>query len=375
VLPSGHLVYGAGGGLVMAAPFDTRRGELLGPPVAVLSGVLAYSISGTGKLFYTVGGGGAGALELAMQWVDRSGVATPVDPAWTLTRGADVNFGFSISPDGTRLAVREETAEGYDIWVKRLDRGPRSRLTFDAGHDRMPIWSPDGRTVYFLSDREGNNDVWKRAADGTGRPELVLDIEESLATIELSPDGGSLIARSSTGNQVASARNVFLVNLAEEGPVLPLLATDYREISPSISPDGKWIAYASDETGRYEIYVRPFPNVEAGRWQVSVGGGRSPRWARNGREMFFQDPDRNMMVATVSLSGEAFSADAPEILFPADPAWLFANLTGVFYDVAPDHQRFLVAAVIGAQAVDTVDTPSGILVNNFDVEIARLVPR
>jgi dipeptidyl aminopeptidase/acylaminoacyl peptidase len=311
-----------------------------------------------------------------MQWVDRAGNATPVDPDWTLVRGDDVNFGFELSPDGTRLAIREETAEGYDIWVKQLDRGPRSRLTFDAGHDRKPVWSPDGRTIYFLSDRSGNNDVWKRNADGTGQPALVLDLEESLATISLSADGAWLLARSSTGNQPTSERNVFAVRLDSDDAAAPLLTTGYREIQPVISPDGRWMAYASDETGRYEVYVRPFPNVEDGRWQLSGGGGRNPQWSSSGSELFFQDPDERMMSTRVGSSGDVFVSEAPEVLFDSEPGWLRQNLTGLFYDVAPDDQRFLVAALANPPRGDAEsDIQSGVLVNNFDVELLRLAPR
>jgi Tol biopolymer transport system component len=374
-LPSGHLVY-ASEGVLTAVAFDPEAGVMLGSPVPILEDVRAFSLSDTGKLFYTLGNVNTGGLELTMQWVDREGNVTPVDPDWTLLRGSDTNFGFELSPDGTRLAIREETAEGYDIWVKQLDRGPRSRLTFDPGHDRMPIWSRDGSTVYFLSDRGGNNDVWRRPADGTGQPELVFDLEENLGTISLSPDGEWLLARSSAGTSSTAARDIYAVPLNDEEAATPLLATDYRELNPVVSPDGRWIAYASDETGRYEIYVRPFPNVEAGRWQVSIGGGRNPQWAHQSGELFFQDPDERMMAARVDADGDAFAAQPPVALFQREGRWLAQNLTGVFYDVAPDDQRFLMAGIVPQEGAEVApEGPAGILVNNFDVELLRRVPR
>ena len=154
----------------------------------------------------------------------------------------------------------------------------------------------------------------------------------------------------------------------------PLFTGEYREISPAVSPDGRWIAYASDETGRYEIYVRPFPDVSESRVLVSINGGWNPQWAHSGGEIFFQGPANEMMVVAVDTDG-AFSANTPNLLFEADPAWYFANLGGTIYDLHPDDQRFLMATTRPAEGGSDDDTmPATVLVNNFFEELRRVVP-
>ncbi|MDX1492850.1 MAG: hypothetical protein R3253_02160, partial [Longimicrobiales bacterium] len=383
-LPSGHLVYGTGCDWIgsagacstmMAAPFDPDRVELLGPAVAIEDGLAAWSFSADGrKLFYSRGEAAGGIGPTRLTWVTRDGRATPVDPDWTFQRGADVNLGWSISPDGSRVALREQGDDGYDIWVKQLDDGPRSRLTFGEGHNRMPVWTADSRTVTFLSDRDGDGfAVWARTADGTGEPVKLVDPPQDVATIAWTQDGNQLLLRTSTGNQETSERDVLIFQPGVDTAATPLLAAPYREISPQVSPDGRWIVYASDETGRYEIYVRPFPDVAAGRWQISVDGGRNPRWSPAGDEIFFVDPDNQMMAAAVNGSGERFASNPAQLLFGSDPSWLTSNLSGLFYDVAPDG-RFMVAEVVTTR--EEGDTgPSVVLVNNFVEIIQQQVPR
>ena len=176
-LPSGHLVYGTADGTMMAARFDPDRMELLGTPIAVMDGLSFWSLADDGKLFYSGGAGGGNAgPTLQLVWVTRTGQASAVDPAWTFSRGGDAATGLRLSPDGFRVALREFSQGGYDIWLKRLDAGPRSRLTFDEAHEKMPVWEPGGRNVTYLSDRNGNFDVWvqgggrKRRARAAPRP-------------------------------------------------------------------------------------------------------------------------------------------------------------------------------------------------------------
>jgi eukaryotic-like serine/threonine-protein kinase len=374
--PTGHLVYITDGGTLMAARFDPRRRRLLGTPVAVMDGIGFWALADDGKLFYTTGGsaGGSGPT-LQFVWVSRSGQATPVDPSWTFSRGTDVNLRWSVSPDGSMVALREFTAEGYDIWVKRLDRGPRSRLTFAEGMEKMPTWVPGTRDVTFLSDRNGNHDVWRAPADGTRDAELVLDIEQDIATVDWSPDGEWLLIRTSAGTAATAQRNILVMRPGVDEEPIPLFAGSYRELNPAVSPDGRWIAYASDETGRYEVYVRPFPDVRAGRWQVSINGGRSPRWAHSGREMFFQGPNQEMLAVDVT-AGTSFDSRDPYVLFEASPQWEVGNLNGVYYDVHPDDQRFLVAtrSIAGSDEQEGPAPPPVILVNNFFEELRARVP-
>jgi Tol biopolymer transport system component len=370
------LLVHADGGTLMAVRFDPRRAELLGTPVAVLDGVSYWDVADDGKLFYSTGGatGGAGP-DLQLVWVDRTGQAVPVDPAWTFSRGTDANLGWDVSSDGSMAALRIFGGEGYDIWVKRLDTGPLSRVTFDEGMEKMPVWVPGGREVTFLSDRNGNHDVWRRPADGTREPELVLDLEQDIATIDWSRDGEWLFVRTSAGTATTAQRNILAYRPGVDEAPRPLFAGSYRELNPSLSPDGRWIAYSSDETGRYEVYVRPFPDVTAGRWQVSINGGRNPQWAYSGRELFFQSPTQQMMVTEVA-AGADFDAGVPSLLFEAAPQWEVGNLNGVYYAVHPDDQRFLVAtrAIAGGPGEDGEALPASILVNNFFEELKARVP-
>jgi len=374
---SGHLLYSSdGGGALMAVRFDPSRREMMGTPTAVLDGVGYWSVADDGKLFHATGGaaGGQGPT-LQLVWVGRTGQATPVDAAWTFSRGTDPNLRWDLSPDGTMAALRIFGSEGYDIWVKRLDAGPLSRLTFAEGMDKMPTWAPGTRDVVFLSDRNGNHDVWRRPADGTREPELVLDLEQDIATVDWSPDGEWIFVRTSAGTAVTAQRNILAYRPGTDEEPVPLFAGSYRELNPAVSPDGRWIAYASDETGRYEIYVRPFPDVGAGRWQVSINGGRNPQWAHSGRELFFQSPTLQMMGAEVS-SGATFESAAPEVLFEASPQWEDGNLNGLYYDVHPDGQRFLLAtsAIAGVGEDDGPAPPSVVLVSNFFEELRARVP-
>ena len=373
-LPSGHLVYGVPGGTVMAVRFDPDKMEMLGTPIAVIDDVFAWSLSDDGKFFRSTGGGvGGGSVTMQLLWVTRAGEATPVDPDWTFESGSDANHSWRVSPDGSMLAVRESTEAGYDIWVKRMPDGPRSRLTFGEAGDKMPVWAPGGRDITFLSDRGGNHDVWSKPADGTREAELLIDIEQDIATVEWTPDGQWLFLRTSTGRRDSSARDVLVLRPGSDSVPTRLFATEFREVSPSVSPDGRWIVYASDETGRYEIYVRPFPDVSAGRRPVSVDGGRSPRWAHSGTEIFFQGPDAEMMVVDVETGGDLV-VGVPYRLFERGDRWLALNLSGTVYDVALDDQRFMVAAIVATGGDDAPPAPRFILVNNFFEELKRLVP-
>ncbi|MGD8319514.1 MAG: protein kinase, partial [Gemmatimonadota bacterium] len=269
---TGDLVYVRPDGSVFAEPFDPRSLEATGPAVPVLEGVKVdaavvpdLTLGPDGTLLMMTGT--AVSTDAELVWVTREGVATPVDPGWTFDPG-EANRGWSISPDGTRLAVRIWTAAGHDIWVKELPRGPLSRLTFDEGEDRMPRWSPDGTQVTFLSSRGGNLDVWSRRADGVGEASLLFDYERFLAQGFWTPNGKWLVLRTGGTPGELGGRDVLAVQPGVDSVARPLLASGFDEQAPAISPDARWIAYISDETGRNEVFVRPFPDVEGGKWQV-----------------------------------------------------------------------------------------------------------
>ncbi len=370
---SGHLVY-LFEGVLMAARLDPGAVELLDSPVAIVDGVQAFTLSDDGKLFYS-GGGSSGALvPRQLVWMNRTGQASPVDPDWWFDRG-NPNTGWSLSPDGTRIAVRALTEDGYDIWVKELDEGPFSRITFDGGDDRKPRWAPDGETVTFLSSRASAMDVWSRRADGTGSAELVFDHEVGLADGFWSPDGEWLLLRSSGPRGVEGARDILAVRPGVDSVAQPLLAEEYDESAPAISWDGRWIAYVSTETDREEVFVRPFPDVDSGKVQVSTEGGIMPYWAHNGEELFFVEPSTLNMMGARFETTPRFRVVEREPLFTIPPRYE-GSLVGLLYDVTQDDQRFLMARPYegaGVEAGDGGEANSFVLVQNFFEELRERV--
>ena len=229
--------------------------------------------------------------------------------------------------------------DGGDIWIKELDDGPLARLTFDAGQDWAPRWAPDGETVTFLSDRAGTRSIWSKRADGVGEPEMLMDYERNLPSGFWSPDGEWLVFR--VGAAGGANRDILGFRPGVDSAAVPLVATDFAENSPAISPDGRWLAYASDESGLHEVYVRPFPDVNTGRWLVSNGGGRTPLWAHSGRELFFLASDGGFMAAQVETT-PSFRVTEIERLFELPPTTSVSVSAG-WYDVTSDDQRFLMA--------------------------------
>ena len=364
---SGHLVYHALDNTVMAARFDPERMEMLGPAVPVIEAVNYWSLSDDGKFFYSRGNAGSGAAgpEQQVAWVDRRGEATPVDPSWFYQRGQSAEVGFAFSPDGSRVALREYSSGGYDIWVKQLDTGPHERLTFDGADEKMPAWHPDGASITYLSNRNGNFDVWSRAADGSGEPELLLDLEEDLNSARWSPDGEWLVLW--TANE-----DILAYRPGDGAEPIRLLAGDYDEQDPVVSPDGRWIAYASDETGENHVYVRPFPDVNGGRWQISTEPARYPRWAHNGRELFYQDngPSPDMWVVEYA-TGDAFQLGSRVRLFDS-PGWVGSGQYGEAFEIEPGDERFIVPVI--PQRGEATEALY-VLINNFFGELERLAPR
>jgi serine/threonine-protein kinase len=365
---TGHLLYLADGTL-MGAPFDVRSLEFTGSAVALVESVTAYSLSRNGKLLYTTGQGGA-VTQRQLVWVDRSGNATVVDGSWMFQRG-DPQFGLSISPDGARVALREQTDDGYDIWVKQLDQGPRSRLTLDGSYDKMPVWSPDGGSVTFLSDRAGDFDVWTKRADGTGSAELIFDMDATLAQVYWHPDGEWLILRTSGVGGVEGGRDIYGVRPGIDTVVTPFMAAEHDEMDPDFSPDGRFIVYTSNETDRYEVYVRPFPDVESGRWQISVNGGFAPLWSNSGQEIFFVDSSDQLVVVEVDTSNGLLTSP-PTPLFRLPEEFETFDIS-VAYDLSPDDQRFMFVR-IGADAANDASDAAVVLVTSFHEELRTRVP-
>ena len=347
--PSGHLIYAASDGTLLAAALDPDELGEVGTSVVLLQGVQVkgrgaslFAIANEGTLLYRSGAASTGLFNLV--WIDRDGRVERVDPNWTFD-GSSPNsaggseIGLEISPDGTRVALKIHSAAGEDIYVKDLEGGEPSRLTFDPALDRRPRWSPDGEWIVFHSDRGESRDLWRRRADGSGSAELLLDLDRPIIEVQLSPDDEWFVVRLGGTAAVVGGRDIVGVRRGDT-TVVPLAADASDEKAAALSPDGRWLAYESTESGRNEIYVIPFPNVNDGKWQVSQTEGISPRWSRTGDELFFVSGDREMTAARVTTEGGIFEVGAKVPLFNVDVRNLSVGENWATYDVADDG-RFL----------------------------------
>ena len=336
-LPIGYLLYVRRDGAALVAPFNLDRLEISGPAIPVLDDIMVVvgfpmlAWSPAGSLLYLRANGVSDAAEMVR--VSREGAATPVDSSW---------FGgfnsFALSPDGKRVAVGEGLiAGGLSIWIKQLDRGPFSRLTF-GGEDRRPTWSPDGRLVAFIRDSSNGNlgKVYVRRMDGSGADKLLAAIDRPVQEITWSGDGKWLVVRTDNGS--AGAGDIVGVRTSGDTTQVPLVATSFTEMHPEVSRDGHWLAYTSNESGKNEIYVRPFPESSTGRWQVSTGGGSEPMWSPDGRELFFLDGATRLVAAQLRTT-PAFEVVRLQPLF--DALNFVVDPFHQSYDVAPDGRSFL----------------------------------
>jgi len=343
--PSGHLLVATIQGALMAAPFNPRNLSL-GPLMPVTdglrvepSGLVDMAIGNGGRLVYVAGPAPSDPVDEAV-WVARDGSVTPVDPSWKFSSVG--NSGWAVSPDGTRLAIKLNGESGEDIWIKDLRSMALRRLTFDKANDERPRWSPDGHSVIFISDRAGaSGDVFDRRADGSGTARLLLHLPQPIFEAEWSPDGKWLLVR--TSNTTASstvagaARDVWGKPITGDTALVPLLTSPADERAMAISPDGRWLAYVSDASGSDEVYIRPFPDVNTGQWQVSIGGGGAPLWAHNGRELFYVNRAYELVVA--DLSRGPGQIGERKVLFSLAGYRISTNYT--WFDISPDDQRFL----------------------------------
>jgi serine/threonine-protein kinase len=368
--PSGHLVYAVAGTL-FAVAFDVARLEVLGTPTPVLpqvttlnSGATEFSIGRDGTLTYVP----ADVIPTrTLVWVDRQGREQPVKGvparAYAYPR---------LSPDGAHLALGVRDQEN-DIWVWDFARESLRRLTFDPGRDESPVWMPDGRRIVFgfLAAASGNRlpALSWLASDGTGTAER-LGTEESpfraMLPSSVSPDGTRIVAWSASDT---SAIDVMMLTLPDRR-LQPLIQTPSVERNGELSPNGRWLAYESNASGRFQIYVRPFPDVDSGLRQVSSDGGTQPLWARNGEELFYIKPDRTL--SSVRVEHEP-AWPSGTLGIGLDRRYFLGNeaRSGRMYDVSADG-RFL---MIKDAAADRTATPATIVVvQNWHEELKRLVP-
>jgi len=363
-VPTGHLIYASAGSL-HAVRFDLDRLEVTGEPVSVAERVAITAdggvnavISPDGTLAYVRPGTQGGARELV--WVRRDGRedATAAPPrAYAYPR---------VSPDGTRVAL-EVADQERDIWVWNFARETLIRLTDNPGRDGFPLWTRDSQRIIFGSARSAFTNLFWRAADGTGSVDRLTESRKIQFPYSISPDGTRVVFRE---DDPETGLDIAMTSLRGEPATAPLIRTPFDELNGEISPDGRWLAYQSTESGQDEIYVRPFPNVNDGRWDVSSGGGTRPLWARNGQELFYLAPDGLNVVAIEG--GSSFKAARPirliERRYFAETAFI-----GRTYDVSPDGQRFLMIRPSGGGVKDTARS-SIVIVQGWFEELKRLAP-
>jgi serine/threonine protein kinase len=336
-LPTGHIVYAVGNNL-FAVRFNPDRLEVEGEPIPIVEGILRlaapqYDVSNSGTLVYIPGTETAAAPnQSTLVWVDRNGREEPL--------GAPPNnYGQpKISPNGTQVALTVGSLPGAgDIWIWDIVRKALSRLTFDTTFSGFPLWTPDGKRIAFASNREGTWKVYWKAADGTGKVEPLGSGSGRvffLRPSSWSGDGKSLVLTGVTGTL---SSDIGALSMEDDHKWRALLKEDYIEIEPQISPNGRWMAYDSNESGQQEVYVRPFPKVNDGKWPVSTNGGYSALWSRDGRELFYRSADSVMAVAVETKP--TFKAGNPQFLFRG--TYVATSDNGISWDLSPDGKRFL----------------------------------
>ena len=372
VTSTGHIVYGTLEGQIFGAPFDVDAAELTGDPVPLVRGVgvsasedVMFTIAENGTLLYWAAPTTDSGAELI--WVDRGGRITPFADDFTFNPRGD-NSSWALSPDGSRVAYQDNSAAGGDIWITETDGGPTSRLTFDAVPDRAPRWSADGQRVYFLSDRgEGGSGVWVARADGAGEPTLFQPLPRRAVNFDVSPDEGWVVYRSAR----EPTRDIFAMEVGTDEEVVISALDGVEESAPAISPDGRWLAYSSDETGTHQVYVRPFPDFQSGRWQVSDGFGAVPVWSRSGGEILYATA--SAVHAARIQTDPTFRVTGHELLFN-HPAGVIPQTVRGWLEISPDDRRVLTGRAAQFTAATSGGVVELILVRNFFEELKARVP-
>ena len=334
-------------GTLMAQPFDARKLALAGEPVPIAEQVGSvgygyghFTASDTGALAYRVGGGSAPISQLT--WLDRQGkvVGTAGQPG--------PYNSLAIAPDGARIAVERVESKGSDLWlIESGAAGKSERFTFDPGTETAPVWSPDGSRIMYASSHDGGLNLYQKLSNGAGNEEPFFKSPEQKYPSDWSRDGHTVIY-----SAIDPKTQIDILSVPVEGDVgsrkpTVFLNTQFNEARGKLSPDGRWLAYVSSESGKNEIYVQPFPVSadRAGKHLISNGGGIEPVWRRDGKELFYLAPPNKIMAAEVS-TGAVFKAAPAKLLFETNFVGL--NGLGYRYDVTGDGQHFLFRAAAAA---------------------------
>jgi eukaryotic-like serine/threonine-protein kinase len=362
--PAGYIVLAQRGGL-FAVPFDVKRLQVTGTPLRVLddvamdasTGAIDFSLSRTGSLSYLPGGWYNADLVLA--WVDRKGFVQP------LPAPARAYINAHVSPDGKRVAVSDQGGASSGIWVYDIPRGTMMRLTYSA--DRSPLWTPDGKHIAYMVESNRTFAIKWKLADGSGPEETLLGAQNyTQIPVSWSPDG-KFLAYTSVGGPVFSGVRIWILPLEGKREPQEFVKTGTTTGAARFSPNGHWIAYGSNESGRSEVYVEPFPGP-GGKWQISTEGGNWPVWARSGRELFYLNGSKIMSVGVTVQPGFAAFTPRPLADVPVQTS-SFYGANGEF-DVSPDDQHFLFIEAREQNAL-----PGEVrVVLNWDEGLKHLVP-
>jgi Tol biopolymer transport system component len=352
---------------LVAQRLDVARAALIGEHVTVADRVTVDNVS-RGAVPVSVAAAGVVAYRTAtgerqLTWVDRSGApqGTLFDPDGTLAFP-------NLSPDGRRVVVSRTVQGNTDLWL--LDGDRMSRFTFDPARDSSPVWSPDGARIVFRTNRAGVDDIYVKLASGAGVEERLVASGQVKTPESWSVDGRFLLYRSLDPQ---TNLDLWVVPMVGDRTPAVFLKTPFREGYGAFSPDGRWVAYQSNESGRNEIYVRPFvppaatstPPAPSGQWQVSTGGGIYPRWRHDGKELFWLNPAGTMMAAPITVTGATLAPGAPVLLFPT-------RIVGGGDDAAQARQydvgsngRFLINTLLNTDAAPIT------LLHNWNPEAKR----
>ena len=377
----GYLVYSSRGTL-QAVRFDPRRLEVIGESVPITDQVMTtsvgqanFSVSRNGTLVYVAGGSALvqNVLQRSLIWVDRRGIETP-------TKAPARPYGIArLSPDGTRVALDVRSPES-DIWVWDLARETLTPLNRDPGVDLAPVWTHDSRKIIWSSSRGGGNpNLYVQSADGSGPVERLTTNERAQFATAVTPDGSRVILFSpsaTSGIGSLAAVDIFSAPIGAGGQAsVSLLQSPAQKLGGELSADGHWLAYQSDESGRHEIYVRPFPNVDAGRWQISTDGGTRPVWSRKGDEVFYLDSNDQLTAVRVQFSGATLIRGKPARVL--NGRYVAGSTTRGYdlrsYDVSADGQRFLMLKETGGVST-SAPLPTMTVVVNWIEELKSRVP-